>query len=148
VIAVEDVYRDWDRQVMRSLRRRFIGTPEATLEDGAAFAWAQYVAKPPPDDYALAWLKLVARREVLRLIRAVREEPHETLPELGVSLDKQLEAREKLRQLERLRPHQRTALTCRLLGLSYQETERATGRTYTWVNRHTTEGRAALRELA
>ena len=69
MIAVEEVFDDWNAAIMRSLRRRFSGTPEATLEDGAAFAWAQFAAKRPPDDYALAWLKLVARREVLALIR-------------------------------------------------------------------------------
>ena len=69
MIAVEHVFDDWNREVLWSLRRRFRGTAEATLEDGAAFAWAQFAAKPPPDDYALAWLKLVARREVLALIR-------------------------------------------------------------------------------
>jgi hypothetical protein len=40
------------------------------------------------------------------------------------------------------------ALTCRLLGLSYKDAQRATGHTYTWVNRHITEGRRALREAS
>src|SRR5947208_4298246 len=69
MIAVEEVFDDWNREVLWSLRRRFRGTAEATLEDGAAFAWAQFAAKRPPDRYAVAWLKLVARREVLALLR-------------------------------------------------------------------------------
>ena len=60
----------------------------------------------------------------------------------------QLEARELLRQVDVLRPGPRTALTCKLLGLSYKQVQRATGHTYTWVNRHIVEGRRALAEQA
>ena len=114
MIVVEDVFNDWNRDLLRALRRSFRGTSLATLEDGAAFAWAQFVAKPPPDEYALAWLKLVARREVLRLIRRW-EQPVEGRPEdnHGESMALQLEARELLRQVDVLRPGPRTALTCK-----------------------------------
>ena len=147
MIAVEEVFDDWNAAIMRSLRRRFSGTPEATLEDGAAFAWAQFAAKRPPDEYAVPWLKLVARREVLALLRRW-ERPVQLRAEHGTSdtLHDQLEARELVRRVNELRSGQRVALTCRLLGLSYEEAMQATGHTYTWVNRHVTEGCRALAE--
>jgi DNA-directed RNA polymerase specialized sigma24 family protein len=147
VIAVESVFPDWNEAILRSLRRRFHGTPLATLEDGASFAWAALVARPPADDSSLlGWLIVVARHEVLRLLRRW-EQPHELLPERfggSDSLGEQLEARELLDRIGELRPGQRTALTCRALGLTYKEAQRATGRTYTWMNRHVVEGRRAL----
>jgi DNA-directed RNA polymerase specialized sigma24 family protein len=150
MIAVEAVFDDWNDAILRSLRRRFGGTPLATLEDGAAFAWEQFAKQPPPDDYALGWLRLVARNEVLRLLRRW-EQPIEGPPpdsDVRDTFDVDLEARELLRHIGTLRPGQRTALTCRLLGLTYKEAERATGHTYTWVNRHVVEGRRALEEVS
>jgi DNA-directed RNA polymerase specialized sigma24 family protein len=149
MIAVEDVYREWNRELLRGLRRRFSTTPFETLEDAASHAWVQFVRNQPPDEYALAWLKLVARHEVFHLVKRA-ELTYDELPRDagGYTLDEQLEARELLDRVRRLKPTQRTALTCKLLGLSYEQTQQATGRTYTWVNRHVTEGRAALREAA
>src|SRR5437868_396545 len=70
MVAVEEVFDDWNAAIMRSLRRKFRGTPEATLEDGAAFAWMKLSAKPPATgDNILGWLIVVARNEVLELIR-------------------------------------------------------------------------------
>jgi DNA-directed RNA polymerase specialized sigma24 family protein len=152
MIAIEEVFDDWNDVILRSLRRRFHGTPLATLEDGAAFAWEQFAAKPPPDAYALAWLQLVARNEVLRLLRRW-EQPRDPRPDLhgGRTMDTELDARELMRQVDGLKPGQRVALTCRLLGLTYKDAQQATGHTYTWVNRHIVEGRRALldeREVA
>jgi DNA-directed RNA polymerase specialized sigma24 family protein len=42
-------------------------------------------------------------------------------------------------------PHRRTALTLRAPGYRYKEIQQLLGVTYTWVNRHVTEGRQALR---
>src|SRR5438128_298419 len=101
MIEVEAVFREWNYWIMGSLQLRFPTTPRATLEDGAAFAWAQFATKPPPDEYAIAWLKLVARREVLRLLSRW-EQPIEGRPDHrhSDSLDSQLEARELLRQVD------------------------------------------------
>jgi DNA-directed RNA polymerase specialized sigma24 family protein len=41
--------------------------------------------------------------------------------------------------------HRRSALTLRAAGYSYKEIQQLLGVTYTWVNRHVTEGRQALR---
>jgi DNA-directed RNA polymerase specialized sigma24 family protein len=163
MIAVEEVFNDWNRRILSSLRRRFPAVPVATLEDGAAFAWERLATKPPAgDENVLGWLIVVARHEVLKLLRRW-DEPVDPTPdykrerkidldwrraELATAnaLDDELEAREVVRRVNELRPQQRIALTCRLLGLSYKEAQQATGHTYTWVNRHIVEGRRALVE--
>ena len=172
MIAVEEVFDEWNATMLRSLRRRFHGVAAATLEEGAGFAWEKLIATPPAsEENLLGWLIVVAQHEVLRLIRrwerAVEIEADPSyrgsddghvsawgrLSEFQIlqscnrgieSLDDRLEARELLARLDALNPGQRIALTCRLLGLSYEEAMQATGRTYTWVNRHITEGRRAL----
>ena len=56
-----------------------------------------------------------------------------------------LEARETFEALADLKPAQRTTLALKAAGFSYKEIQRLCGdKTYTWVNRHITEGRAAL----
>jgi Sigma-70, region 4 len=68
----------------------------------------------------------------------------ELLPARG-DTELAVEARELLRALAGLRWHQRTVVTLQLAGYSYKEIAQRLGRTYTWVNRHLTEGRAELR---
>ena len=112
----------------------------------------------------VGWLRVVARNEGLRLLRISRREPfledrphprhdaasgepldwQELLP-APVDTELAVEARELLRALAGLRWHQRTVLTLQLAGYSYKEIAARLGRTYTWVNRHLTEGRAELR---
>ena len=112
----------------------------------------------------LAWLTVVARREAYRLVREYRRA---TPASDIVSVDDhgradvfdadQVEApergplgpmamRELLEALAGLRPGQRRTLALKVAGFSYKEIQRLCGgKTYTWVNRHITEGRAALR---
>jgi DNA-directed RNA polymerase specialized sigma24 family protein len=109
-------------------------------------------------------LRVVARNEALRLLRISRREPfledrpaQRSDPASGEPLDWQellparedtelaVEARTLLRALAGLRWHQRTVLTLQLAGYSYKEIAERLGKTYTWVNRHLTEGRAELR---
>ena len=90
----------------------------------------------------------VAKHEALALLRR-REQPAEDVgAELaGTSVDDILEAREALRALERLKPQQRLVLCLQIEGHSYSAISRLTGQSYTWVNRHLTEGRRDLRRL-
>jgi DNA-directed RNA polymerase specialized sigma24 family protein len=55
------------------------------------------------------------------------------------------EARALLRSIATLGKHRRAAPTLRAAGYSYRDIEQLLGVTYTWVNRHITEGRQALR---
>jgi DNA-directed RNA polymerase specialized sigma24 family protein len=50
--------------------------------------------------------------------------------------------------VSQLPAHQRLVLNLQAQGYSYQQICLATGKTYTWVNRHLHEGRARLRRLA
>ncbi|MGH2763227.1 MAG: RNA polymerase sigma factor [Thermoleophilaceae bacterium] len=59
-----------------------------------------------------------------------------------------LDAHEAIRLVGQLTPNQRLAMSLRVAGYSYRELADLTGQTYTWVNRHLTEGRRALRNLA
>src|SRR4051794_41980403 len=86
----------------------------------------------PGEDHCSTWDRLT-ERDWLRAEHGTSDTLHD-----------QLEARELVRRVNQLRPQQRVALTCRMLGLSYEEAMQATGHTYTWVNRHITEGRRAL----
>jgi DNA-directed RNA polymerase specialized sigma24 family protein len=64
-------------------------------------------------------------------------------PRLDVELAH--EASELLRAIAGLGAHRRTALTLRVAGYSDREIQQLLGVTCTWVNRHVTEGRQALR---
>jgi DNA-directed RNA polymerase specialized sigma24 family protein len=58
-----------------------------------------------------------------------------------------VEARETMVSLRGLKSHQRLVLIMKAEGFSYNEIAALTGKTYTWVNRHLTEGRKAARRL-
>lgn len=62
-----------------------------------------------------------------------------------VDVELAVEAREALRALARLRPKRRRALALKVAGLHYREIQERLGVTYTWVNRHVSEGWAELR---
>lgn len=157
---LERLYRQHQQPALRRLRRSLGGQPAQAAEDALADAWVILARKPASylhsDGAELTgWLVKVARRIALNDKRLrVRTEllQLDTLPEeTGISLDAyeetvaRMELREMREQLDTLTEGQRLALTGRLLGLSYDQLAAATGRTYTNINRHITEGRAALR---
>ena len=65
-----------------------------------------------------------------------------------VDVELAVDAREALRSLAGLGARRRTALTLKVAGYSYKEIQELLGVSYTWINRHITEGRAKLRERA
>jgi DNA-directed RNA polymerase specialized sigma24 family protein len=143
--CAEDRYRLLAPILEARLAAAFTDLPRASVEDAAQHAWEQLLRKPP-EHFAgrdpLPWLLVVARN-ALRVERRRRQT--ELLGEPvapALDLDQALDVRAAFAALSR---HQQTALTCRGLGLRYREASRATGRTYTWVNRHISEGRKALR---
>ena len=108
------------------------------------------------EEWALAWLRTVAKHEAFRIGRARRRiEPVEEdvvdrvhpgdpadVDELCERIDQRERAR---RELPRLKPQERRALGLLAAGHSYREICAITGWTYTKVNRSIREGRAALR---
>ena len=145
--------------------RRAVNAPEALIEDACQLAWTQLlIYQPEPRENVLAWLTVVARHEAYRLARDYKralpassvtttdeegrssefDPDHVRGPERDPLLGH--DAREALAALAGLKPAQRTALALKIAGYKYKEIqELCGGKTYTWVNRHITEGRAALR---
>jgi RNA polymerase sigma factor (sigma-70 family) len=157
------LFLEHQRFLLRVTARRFGGSQELA-EDACAFAWLQLLRCQPDREAVVGWLRVVARNEGYRLLRISRREPFlEDRPQprrdaangepldwqqlLPAAVDTELavEARELLRALAGLRWHQRAVLALQLAGYSYNEIAERLGKTYTWVNRHLTEGRAELR---
>jgi RNA polymerase sigma factor (sigma-70 family) len=157
------LFLEHQRFLLRVTARR-LGGSQDLAEDACAFAWLQLLRCQPDREAVVGWLRVVARNEGYRLLRISRREPFlEDRPQrrrdagTGEPLDWQellpgavdtelaVEARELLGALAGLRWHQRTVLALQLGGYSYNEIAERLGKTYTWVNRHLTEGRAELR---
>ena len=104
-----------------------------------------------PDRTAIfAWLRVVAKHETFALLaRARSESPRRGAPPVASAGDLAdvVEARDALRLIAQLKPQQREVLLLRAEGHSYKAICELTGRTYTWVIRHISEGRYALRLL-
>jgi DNA-directed RNA polymerase specialized sigma24 family protein len=113
---------------------------------------------PSPERTAIfAWLRVVATREAYRLSVIARPEARlgglrptdagvgDTVDDPDV-LDDALEAREALRALAALSVRQRTDLSLKIAGYSYEEIRTLTGgRTYTNVNKSLVKARAGIR---
>jgi RNA polymerase sigma factor (sigma-70 family) len=153
---VQQAFREHGDALLWSMRRHFPRVQPALIEDVCAEAWAiawRYRDEVDPG-HEFAWLVVVARHELYRLAHKRRRElldgdgqagmihAREGDPELA------LEAREALRALDALTPNQRRAIALRTAGFSYEEIQAIEDKTYTWVNRHLTEGTRALRAAA
>jgi RNA polymerase sigma factor (sigma-70 family) len=141
------LYRAHHRELLRATRRRFPHAPHALVEDACAFAWTQLLRSQPERESVVGWLVVVARHELLRLLRseagacALEEVPEPVAPAAARE-----DAHALLEAMAALRPHQRRVLALQAAGLSYRDIQAACGgRTFTWVNRHASEGRRALR---
>ena len=108
------------------------------------------------EEWALAWLRTVAKHEAFAIGRARRRiEPVEVevldrvqRPDAAnvEDLCERIDLRERARrELPRLKPQERRALGLLAAGHSYREICAITGWSYTKVNRCIREGRAALR---
>jgi RNA polymerase sigma factor (sigma-70 family) len=157
------LFREHSRQLLRRVTHDLGGSADLA-EDACAFAWLQLLRRQPERTAIGAWLRVVARHEGYRLWRVRRTESsfehnshsrndgatgeplgwEELLP-APVDTELAFEARELLRSLTTLKPQQRAALSLRLAGYSYREIIERLGVTYTWANRHITEGRQQLR---
>ena len=158
-----ELYRRHHRTLL-SLTRRKVTAPEELIEDACQFAWLTLCRHQPERRNVVGWLVVVARHEAFRLARdyvrtrpascVVNVDEHGRVSEFDpdqVEASERdvlagLEARETFEALADLKPAQRTTLALKAAGFSYKEIQRLCGdKTYTWVNRHITEGRAALR---
>lgn len=154
MLDVEAVYRGHAEELRVALRRRFDSSvPDVVIEDACGSTWLIAWTKryEVRDGNPMGWLVTVAFHEALALLRNRRFERQSDGPEPeDVRTHPSLitEAHETLGLLAGLTPNQRLALSLQLAGYSYEELAELTGKTYTWANRHISEGRAALRERA
>lgn len=146
----------FERHAERLVRivQRTLSVPRHIAEDACAFAWMQLLRKQPEREAIVGWLRVVATREALRLIRAqgrhapFEEDPDE--PQAGhaderADLELALEAREALAHMAALTEQQVRIFSLHLAGLSYDEICAATGYSWTQVNRHLVRARACVR---
>lgn len=151
----------YPRVLARTIRRT---DQREDAEEATAEAFAIWLRRRPElsdKSETLRWLTVVARHELYRLAAKRRDElpsSHSapvpgshppTVLELavgGCGDEAQHELQELLDVLPTLTPGRQVGLICKLLGLSYEQAQEATGRTYTWLNRGITEGRTAARK--
>jgi RNA polymerase sigma factor (sigma-70 family) len=115
----------------------------------------QLLRTQPERNAIFAWLRVVAIREALRLLKAQGRqaafdedpaEPEQAHVAKGADLELALEGREVLRQIAALSPQRARIFSLHVAGLSYDEICAATGYSWTQVNRHITRARARVRE--
>jgi RNA polymerase sigma factor (sigma-70 family) len=144
-----ELFRRHQHELVLMVQGR-LSVPRELAEDACSLAWLQLLRRPPTHENVVGWLYLVAKREALALLyRYSREEEPEAGDEPMIETDglDAVVAKQEARLIARLKPQQRLVLLLRGEGYSYSQIQTATGKSYTWVNRHLSEGRAALRRL-
>jgi RNA polymerase sigma factor (sigma-70 family) len=147
--VAEELFRNHHDRIVRLLQVR-LGVSRELAEDACGLAWLQLLRLQPDADRIVGWLYTVAKHEAFALLaRSRREIAGEELPLVASGSDfaDVVDARDALRLIAQLKPQQRQVLLLRAEGHSYKAICELTGRTYTWVNRHISEGRQALRLL-
>lgn len=154
-IDVEKLFREHRDHLVAAVQRRFAQASRATVEEACAETWliAWRHRDAVSDETAFAWLFVVARNVMLEVLRKrggeqLDDEAALARPAAAADPELVLEAREALAAVAALKPQQRRALALQVAGLSYAEIQELDGVTQTWVNRHISEGRAALRAIA
>jgi RNA polymerase sigma factor (sigma-70 family) len=128
--------------------------PRQIAEDACAIAWIQLLRKQPERDAIFAWLRVVAIREGIRLVKSegresVLDEDSAGAP--GVYGDRRAdlqlaaEVREAFGQISSLSDQQVRIFSLHVAGFSYDEISEMTGYSWTTVNRHMVRARSLLR---
>ena len=150
------LYRQHDRELHRAVAR-VVRAPRELIEDACQTAWANLL-RTQPDRYAIfAWLRVVAVHEAYRLAAIDRRARH--LERVSIdehdwqdliadprTLDDAVAALEALRTLASLPERQRSDLTLKVAGYSYEEIRALTpGRTFTNISKSLVKARARIR---
>jgi hypothetical protein len=152
----DQLYRQHHRELHRAVAHA-VRAPRELIEDACQTAWATLL-RTQPDRYAIfAWLRVVAIHEAYRLAAIDRRARH--LERLNLdehnwqqliadpwTLDEAVAALEALRTLASLPERQRSDLTLKVAGYSYEEIRaRTPGRTLTNVSKSLAKARARTR---
>ncbi len=132
-----------------------LGGEHDVAEEACTLAWVQLLRlQPQRSDTLGGWLYVTAKHEAYRILRERAREDGGGVPVGGESAPRApdpfeaLTHRDQLALMGHLSAPQRLTVSLRAAGYSYKEISAATGKTYTWVNRHLTEGTAKLQQLA
>lgn len=148
-----ELFERYADQLVRTVQGA-IGAPIHIAEDACAIAWLQLLRYQPDRDWIFAWLRVVATRETVRLVKAqtrhaaFEEDPVEPAPwhaDRRADFELTVEAREALEHIAALTPQQVRIFSLHLAGLSYDEISQATGYTRRTVERHVMRARRRLR---
>ena len=150
------LYRQHHRDLHRAVAR-VVRAPRELIDDACQTAWATLL-RTQPDRYAIfAWLRVVAIHEAYRLAAIDRRARH--LERLNIdehewqeliadprTLDDAVAGLEALRTLASLPERQRSDLTLKIAGYSYEEIRALTpGRTFTNISKSLVKARARIR---
>jgi DNA-directed RNA polymerase specialized sigma24 family protein len=150
------LYRQHHRDLHLAVAR-VVRAPSELIEDACQTAWVTLL-RTQPDRYAIfAWLRIVAIHEAYRLAAIDRRARHPERLNLDEhdwqelvadprTLDDAVGALEALRTLASLPERQRSDLTLKTAGYSYEEIRALTpGRTFTNVSKSLAKARGRIR---
>jgi RNA polymerase sigma factor (sigma-70 family) len=153
----EALYRAHHSRLLCLIAHDVSARPQV-IEDACAFAWAELLARQPDRTSIVGWLRVVARREAIRLARHDRVTVSMTALEISPpprrarstscatgSASDHCEALEALAALAGLPDRKRVFLALKVAGYSYEEIAAQLGVSYTNVNRHLVRARSAVR---
>jgi DNA-directed RNA polymerase specialized sigma24 family protein len=150
------LYRAHHRELHRAVAH-VVRAPPELIDDACQTAWVMLLQTQPERYTVFAWLRVVAIHEAYRLSTIDRREARleRLLPSDGDwqevtadprSLDDAVTALEALRTLASLPERQRSDLTLKVAGYSYEEIRAITpGRTFTNLNKSLVKARAGIR---
>jgi RNA polymerase sigma factor (sigma-70 family) len=154
----EALYRTHHTRLLRLIARDVPARPQVT-EDACGYAWAELLARQPERTSIVGWLRIVARREAVRLAQCDRLtvlmsaiDP-DGLTDHGRSTtcrrapaNDHAEALDALALLAGLPERKRTFLTAKVAGYSYNQIASELDVSWLTVNRQLVRARAAVRE--
>jgi RNA polymerase sigma factor (sigma-70 family) len=143
-----DLFRTHHRRLLQLVARDVSARPQV-IEDACAFAWLELVARQPARTNILGWLRVVARREAIRLARYDRRlaalTPRDHDRRAAHAHRSRLEAREALGLVAALPPRKRAVLAPQVSGHSYREMAAGLQISERTVERQVLRARAAVR---
>jgi RNA polymerase sigma factor (sigma-70 family) len=153
----EALYRAHHTRLLRLIAHDVSARPQV-IEDACAFAWAELLARQPDRTSIVGWLRVVARREAIRLACHDRVTVSMTALEIAPpphharstscpsgSASDHCEALEALVALTALPARKRTFLTLKVAGYSYDEIAAELGVSWRTVDRQLVRARCAVR---
>ena len=142
------LFRTHHRRLLRLVARDVSARPQV-IEDACAFAWLELLVRQPERTSIMGWLRVVARREALRLARHDRRSaplsPAQPDGRAATAGARAAEAREALDLLAGLPVRKRAVLTLQVSGHSYAEIAQRLHMSPRTVERQLLRARAAVR---